>query len=207
MCIRDRLNGRRTLLFAALAVMATQPVVAQIGSATISGSVTDSTGASVSAAIVTALNVANNFRRVTTSNAAGQYSLPGLTPGEYNLTVELQGFKKFQQTAMTLQVDQNAVIDVVLEVGQVTEIVEVRGQAPLVESANASMGAVIDTQKITTLPLNGRNFVQLALLVPEPIRARLALRMAAAFPWAAHDRSRMLFRSMEPPTRIPTRTA
>ena len=160
------LNGRRTLLFAALAVMAARPVLAQIGSATISGSVTDSTGATVSAATVTALNVANNFRRVTTSNAVGQYSLPGLAPGSYNLTVELQGFKKFQQTAMTLQVDQNAVIDVVLEVGQVTEIVEVQGQAPLVESASASMGAVIDTQKITTLPLNGRNFVQLALLVP-----------------------------------------
>src|SRR6266536_1573525 len=158
---------RRECLFCiALAFSVTQPVLAQLGSATISGSVSDSTGAAVVGAAVTVVNADTSFKRMTTSNGVGQYAVPGLTPGTYNLSVELKGFKKFQQTGMTLQVDQNAEINVVLEVGQTTEVIEVRGQAPLIESTSASIGAVIDTYKITQLPLNGRNFVQLALLVP-----------------------------------------
>jgi hypothetical protein len=157
---------REYLLLFAIGITGVQPVLAQLGSATISGSVSDSTGGTVAGATVTVVNADTSFKRVTTTNSVGQYSVPGLTPGAYNLSVELQGFKKFQQTGMTLQVDQNAEINVILEVGQLTEIVEIQGQAPLVESTSASMGAVIDTQKITQLPLNGRNFVQLALLVP-----------------------------------------
>jgi len=154
--------GHIALWLVAVAV----PAIAQIGTATISGAVTVSSGALVAGATITAVNAANNFRRVTMSNAAGQYSLPGLTPGTYNLSAELQGFKRFQQPGLTLQVDQNVDIGITLEVGQITETVEIKSQAPLVESTNASIGAVIDTQKITQLPLNGRNFTQLALLVP-----------------------------------------
>jgi hypothetical protein len=87
-------------------------------------------------------------------------------PGRYDLTFEAAGFKRSEQKDLTLQVDQNARIDVTLEVGQVTEVVEIQSQAPLVESQNATLGAVVDTQKILALPLNGRNFAQLALLVP-----------------------------------------
>src|SRR4051812_11222953 len=93
------------LLIAGVILITAHPALAQLGSATISGSVTDSTGATVSGATVTTVNADNSFRRVTTSNSVGQYSIPGLTPGSYNLAVELQGFKKFQQTGMTLQVD------------------------------------------------------------------------------------------------------
>ena len=138
----------------------------QLGTATISGAVSDSSGAVVAGATITVINTANDFRRVTQSNNAGQYSLPGLTPGTYNVTAELQGFKRYQQNGLRLQVDQNAEIGIALEVGAVTEVVEIKGQAALVESTNASVGAVIETQKITQLPLNGRNFAQLALLVP-----------------------------------------
>src|SRR5262245_33738804 len=134
-----RKDYREYLFFIALATGLAQPVFAQLGSATISGSVSDSTGAAVAGATVTVVNVDTSFKRITTSNGVGQYALPGLTPGMYNLSAELKGFKRFQQTGMTLQVDQNAEINFVLEVGQTTEVIEVRGQAPLVESTSASM--------------------------------------------------------------------
>ena len=143
-----------------------QILLAQLGTATISGSVADSSGAVVIGATVTVVNAATGFRRQTTSNNVGQYNLPGLAPGTYDLAVELRGFKRYERKGLILQVDQNALIQVVLEVGAVTETVAVTGQAPLLESQTASLGAVVDEQKILALPLNGRNFVELALLVP-----------------------------------------
>jgi len=139
---------------------------AQLGTATISGSVRDSSGAVVVGAAVGAVNTATGFRRDTVSTQIGEFSLPGLVPGNYDLSVQFQGFKRYQSTGLVLQVDQNAHLDVALEIGQVTETVEITGQTPLVESQTASLGAVVDTQKILALPLNGRNFVELALLVP-----------------------------------------
>jgi hypothetical protein len=78
----------------------------------------------------------------------------------------MAGFRRAELNDITLQVDQNARLNVALEVGQVTETVEITAQAPLIESQSATLGAVVDTQKILSLPLNGRNFAQLALLVP-----------------------------------------
>ncbi len=139
---------------------------AQLGTATISGTVRDTSSAVVVGAAVSVVNAATGFTRDTIANQVGEFNLPGLVPGNYNLTVQFPGFKKYQSTGLVLQVDQNAHFDVVLEVGQVTETVEITGQGPLVESQTASLGAVVDTQKILALPLNGRNFVELALLVP-----------------------------------------
>ncbi|HZS49521.1 MAG TPA: TonB-dependent receptor [Bryobacterales bacterium] len=155
-----------SIVFVMCLVFARQPLSAQLGTATISGNVTDSTGAAIVGASVTAVNAVTGFRRQTVSNTLGQYNLPGLAPGQYDLAFEFQGFKRMEQRGLTLQVDQNARIDVTLELGQVSESVEIVGQAPLVESQSATMGAVVDTQKILALPLNGRNFAQLALLVP-----------------------------------------
>ncbi len=144
----------------------TLPLAAQLGTATISGNVTDPSGAVIVAANVTAVNNGNGFQRQTITNPQGQYNLPGLTPGSYNVTVEFAGFRRAERSNITLQVDQNARIDVALEVGQTTETVEITAQAPLIESTSAALGAVVDTQKILALPLNGRNFLQLARLVP-----------------------------------------
>ena len=146
--------------------LAASPAFAQLGTATISGNVTDATGAVVVGAAIRVVSAERGFRRETRVNDQGQYNLPGLTPGQYDMTVEMSGFKKSERKGLVLQVDQNARIDVGLEIGQITEVVEIAGQAPLVESQNATLGAVVDTQKIMALPLNGRNFAQLALLVP-----------------------------------------
>ncbi|MGH9674954.1 MAG: carboxypeptidase regulatory-like domain-containing protein, partial [Bryobacteraceae bacterium] len=115
---------------------------------------------------VTVTNTATGFHRASTANELGEFSLPGLTPGTYDLAITLKGFKTYQSKGLILQVDQNAALDIQMEVGQVAETIEVTGQTPLLDSQTSSLGAVIDTQKILSLPLNGRNFVELALLVP-----------------------------------------
>jgi hypothetical protein len=143
-----------------------EPLAAQLGTATISGTVMDSSGAAIPSAAIRAENSATGFVRNAASNELGQFNLPGLTPGRYSVSIQNQGFKTYQNKELILQVDQNLRLDVTLEVGQVAETVEVTGQAPLIESQSSSLGAVIDTQKILALPLNGRNFVELALLVP-----------------------------------------
>src|SRR4051794_8563379 len=154
------------LMIAVSTEMGLTPLQAQLGTAIISGAVTDSTGAAVTGASVSVTNTETGVQRETVSNAAGEDTLPSLTPGQYDLRVEFKGFKKAEQKALTLQVDQNARIDVTLEVGQMTESIEIQGQAALIDTQTATLGAVIDTRKILALPLNGRNFAQLALLVP-----------------------------------------
>src|SRR5436190_19932980 len=156
----------RILSLCGLWLMAANPAWAQLGTATMSGNVTDSSGAVVVGATVSATNNGTGFQRQTTTNPQGQYNLPGLNPGSYTVSVEFTGFRRAERSDVTLQVDQNARIDVSLEVGATTETVEITAQAPMIESQNAALGAVVDTQKILALPLNGRNFLQLARLVP-----------------------------------------
>jgi len=149
-----------------LTLIACLPAFPQAGTGTISGSVLDSTGAAVASASVIALNEATGFRRESAANQAGEFSLVGLTPGEYTVTVQMQGFKKATAKDVRLEVDQNIRVDVKLEVGSVSEVVEVTSQAPLLNTEQSSTGAVVDRQKIIDFPLNGRNFVQLGLLLP-----------------------------------------
>src|SRR5689334_12509566 len=112
----------RFIFFCGLCLLsAIVPAGAQLGTATISGNITDSSGAVIIGASVTAINKGTGFVRQTTSNQQGQYNLPGLTPGSYNVQVEFAGFRRAERAGITLQVDQNARIDVALEVGQATE--------------------------------------------------------------------------------------
>src|SRR5215510_10370896 len=137
MYMLHRIRLTRSVLCSALSLTLwvatnTQPAQAQLGTATISGNVTDSSGAVVVGATVSVVNNGTGFRRQTVSGDQGQYNLPGLTPGSYNLTVEFPGFRRAELKAITLQVDQNARLNVALEIGQVTETIEIAGQAPLV---------------------------------------------------------------------------
>ena len=105
------------------------PAAAQLGTATISGIVTDASGAVIVGATVGAVNKGTNFRRQTISNGQGQYNLPGLAPGSYNASVELKGFRRAELDNITLQIDQNVRLNVALEVGQVTETVAITAEA------------------------------------------------------------------------------
>src|SRR5260370_31737843 len=132
----------------------------------ITGQVTDGTGGVVPGAKITATNVDTNAVRNAVSNDAGIYSLPSLQPGAYNLRVEKSGFKSVTRPGVQLEVQQNARLDFELPVGQLNESIEVSAQATLLSSENATVGTVINNQAIVDMPLNGRNYLDLAALAP-----------------------------------------
>jgi hypothetical protein len=141
-------------------------VFPQQETATITGEVKDASGAVVPKVTITLTNVGTNISIKTETNDQGFYTVPSLRPGEYTVTAEKSGFNKTMRTRITLQVAQFARIDITLQTGQVSEVIEVAGGAPLLETENSSRGSVIDQKKIVDLPLNGRDYNQLALLSP-----------------------------------------
>jgi len=138
----------------------------QVATAELSGTVSDATGAAVGGAKVTATNVATNIERSTTTGADGSYIVQLLPPGDYVLTAEASGFRRAVQRGITLQINQQAQIDITLQLGQVSESVEVTAAAPLIQSEASSLGTVVSEKLVNQLPLNGRNFIQLAVLSP-----------------------------------------
>lgn len=153
-----------TRLFAFLSLML--PAFAQAPTGQITGSVTDPSGAIISGALVTATNVATNVRRETSSNEDGIFTLTALPPGVYTLQVEYKGFPKQVREGIELQVGQVAKIDFALQVGNVTETIQVTGAAPVLQAETAELGTVIENRRIVELPLNGRNYLQLVSLAP-----------------------------------------
>ncbi len=156
----SRKNLPLALLLAATAVLAQAPT------GDITGTVSDPTGAVVSGATITLINPLTNFQRVVKSNEAGVYSLPALQPGRYNLKVEMQGFTAQLRNDIELQVAQVARLDFALRVGNVSETIEVVGGAPLLDTETTELGTVIEMKRILELPLNGRNYLTLAALIP-----------------------------------------
>jgi hypothetical protein len=139
---------------------------AQFETATLTGVVLDPAGAVVSEASVEAVNQATNTATTSRADSDGRYLLPSLRPGTYRITVSAPGFKRFVSSGLVLQVNQSARFDVQLTIGAVTEEISVTAESPLLETETASRGSVIDQTKIVELPLNGRDYNQLALLSP-----------------------------------------
>jgi Carboxypeptidase regulatory-like domain/TonB dependent receptor/TonB-dependent Receptor Plug Domain len=158
--------GSRIAFCVALLLLFTVPSFAQSDTARVEGTVTDTTGAVVPGAAVVLINTESNIRTDATANNEGFYVVQALRVGTYTLEVSASNFKKFVKPDIILQVNQVARIDAKLEAGTVSETVTVSGGAPLVETSQSSLGQVINAQKIVDLPLNGRNFTQLATLVP-----------------------------------------
>ena len=155
------------LAFLLLMSLCASPVTAaQQETATITGSVKDQSGAIVPKATVTVTNTQTNISVKTEADDTGFYIVPSLRPGEYSVTVESAGFSKVVRSGVTLQVAQVARIDLTLQPGQLTESVEVVAATPLLDTQTSSRGLVIDEKKIVELPLNGRDYNQLALLSP-----------------------------------------
>jgi outer membrane receptor protein involved in Fe transport len=137
----------------------------QADTARLQGTVTDAQGAAVSGASVTVTNAGTGFDETVASNELGYYTATALPPGHYRIEVSQKGFKKLVRE-IDLQVAQVAVADFSLAVGDVTESITVEGGQPVIDAADSAIGAVVQSQQVTQLPLNGRNFTQLATLVP-----------------------------------------
>lgn len=147
------------------------PALAQTPTGEITGLITDPSHAVVPNAKIDIMNADTGIHWRATSNQSGYYTVPLLPPGNYIINVESSGFKKVTRAGIPLAVAQVARIDFALEVGAATETVEVTEAAPLLESQSAALGQVVQTRVINDLPLNGRNYLQLAKLtagVSEP---------------------------------------
>ena len=137
---------------------------AQATTAQVSGTVKDQSGAVLPGVEITVTQTATGAKRTAVSNETGNYVLASLPLGPYMLEASLPGFKSYVQTGIVLQVNDNPNINVVLQIGQVTDEVEVRANASLVETRATGIGTVVDNQRILELPLNGRNVTELVFL-------------------------------------------
>lgn len=147
------------------------PAFAQ--NAQITGKVADSTQAAVPNAAVTVLNVQTQSLRKTVTSEQGFYSVPQLPPGAYQISVQREGFRT-ARSELRLIVDQVATLDFTLEVGALTESVEVSAQAAALDAQTSSLGQLIDNTRIQNIPLNGRSAFRLVQLTPGVLAARAA---------------------------------
>jgi hypothetical protein len=130
------------------------------------GTVMDNSGAVIPGAKVRATNNETGVVALATANDAGLYSIPYLIPGFYRLTVEHQGFKSFVRDKIEVRVSETVEVPITLEVGAVTETVEVKAESPALETASASLGQIMDQRRISELPQRGANPLELTLLTP-----------------------------------------
>ena len=142
------------------------PVAYSQAFSSLTGVVQDTTAAVIPGAQVSASNLETGAERTTETNEQGLFTIPLLPPGTYQVSATKEGFRSAVRDNLRLEVNQTARVEFQLEVGAVTETVEVTGTVPLLESQSSSIGQVIETKAIEDLPLNGRNFVQLAILGP-----------------------------------------
>jgi hypothetical protein len=163
------MRKRRIILLATawvLGFLVSSAIVWASITGTISGIVTDPTGGLVVGATVTATNTQTGVRAVVQTDRSGVYSFPDLAVGTYDLEVEQKGFKTFQQSRNVIDANSAIKIDVKLELGEISEKVTVESQAVHVETQSTQMGEVINSQKMTAVPLNGRDFTNLLSLQP-----------------------------------------
>src|ERR1051325_1146904 len=161
------MQRRRTVLhILLLTLLAAGSTAAQTSTSRITGRIVDSKQASIAGASVTIANEATGVSQTQTTTEAGVYAFEALPVGDYSVTVEQNGFKKFVKTGNHLEVNNPLTVDVVLEVGQVSETVTVQGGAEQLQNSNATIGNVVEQKAIEALPLNGRNPLTLLLLEP-----------------------------------------
>ena len=145
------------------------------GTAQLSGTVKDPSGAVLPGVEVSVTQTATGAKRTTVTDETGNYVLPNLPIRPYMLEASLPGFKTYVQSGIVLQVGTNPQINVVLQIGQVAEQVEVQADAALVETRSTGIGQMIDNQRVLELPLNGRQATELIFLAGSPRRLSMVL--------------------------------
>lgn len=160
------MSSRRAYSLAFVALTMSAISYSQEFRATVTGRVMDASGTGIPGAKVTVQNSATNQQSTASTSADGGYTVPFLVPGKYNVTVESPGFKQETRNNIELRVNDKVTLDFAMQIGAVTESVEVIAAPPLLETASASRGAVIDNLRVTDLPLNGRNPINFVNLTP-----------------------------------------
>src|SRR3984885_13635278 len=135
----------------------------------IAGAVTDTSGATVTDANVTLTNLGTQEKRTQSSGSDGLFTFVNLFPGQYRIDVEKQGFKHFVRTDITVQVQQDTHIAAALQVGEVSQVIEVTGETPLLQTESSALGQVVEQRKADELPLNGRNIFNLITVSPAAV--------------------------------------
>lgn len=159
-------------LVALVGVLLPHPAHAQLAGATLTGVITDKSGAVVGNAKVQIKNTDNGQVREVTTNASGLYSAPNLQPGPYEVKITASGFTSAQQKGIVLNVGMEQALNITLQVGQVTETVEVSDLTPAIETTSSTVGATVEQKTVVELPLNGRDWTQLATLQPGVVSIR-----------------------------------
>src|SRR6202790_3823869 len=152
------------LKIGAVCLLGLSPTVFGQTTSGLTGTVTDLSGATMPGAKVTLTSTEPGAQREITSNEAGTYEFTALQPGNYTLTFQKEGFAQVTSAAIRLEVNQVARLNVSMHPGAVSENIQVTAAAALLESSNSQIGQVIETKAVSDLPLNGRNFAQLAIL-------------------------------------------
>ena len=159
---------RRALFSVLLTVVAGASLWGQSTNATISGVIRDAQGAAIPTAVVTVSQAQTGLSRQVKAGDNGYYSIPNLPIGDYRVSINSSGFKTAVIPSLTLQINQNAELNVDLEVGAVSEQINVSSDVPLLTTESSSIGTVIENRSIQSLALNGRQFWQLVASSLEP---------------------------------------
>jgi outer membrane receptor protein involved in Fe transport len=144
--------------------------IAQTSFGTITGIIRDTSGAVLPDASVTVTNEQTGLTRQATTDGSGAYTVPSLPPAVYTVSAELKGFKKGVASKVNLEVTQTLRVDIALQVGEISQTVEVQAEAPLLQSETSTVGTVISNKQVVELPLNGRSFTELTYLIPGAVR-------------------------------------
>ena len=163
-CYRKALS--QSVIWVAVLILTAIPLAAQLPTGAFLGTVKDSSGASIPGAMVTVKNTDTNLTKTATTEQDGSYRFPELPIGRYEVTASAAGFRTETHTGLTLEVTQQGVINFALQVGATAQQITVSSEIPMVNTQDATLGATVHPQEVSELPLNGRNYIDLALFKP-----------------------------------------
>jgi hypothetical protein len=169
------------------------PILAQVDRATLTGTITDASGAALVGAKVTALNEGTGFMRSIEIGATGRYVLPQLPIGHYTITVEATGFQPVKYEEVALEVGQIRTLDSQLDVAAAATQIEVRSTAPVLDRSSAELGSVIQSEQVDQLPINGRHWAGLMLMAPGAINTGDGSQGSTRFVGRANDDNNWTF--------------
>src|SRR5918993_4019536 len=163
------IGGIRSWLVALVVLVSAGPAFAQTGS-TFNGQVMDQGGAVLPGVTITVTNVGTGVVRTTVTNEQGQYSVPGLEPGSYNVATELSGFAPVARNDVRLTINATITVDFQLKIAGVQETLTVTGEAPLIETTQSKVANTIETTELQNLPMVTRNVSGMLALLPGAVQ-------------------------------------